>query len=157
VPIEIQLRDVIDSDFPIFLAHQHDAVAARMAAFGTRDTDAGELAARWKRSRAGSETAQKAILVGGDVVGFVATFLLEGKVHVTYWVARSHWGRGIATAALRELLRQVSARPLYASAAGDNAGSLRVLERCGFTRCGSEAAFANARGEEVEEIFLQLD
>jgi RimJ/RimL family protein N-acetyltransferase len=155
VQADVKLRDVVDSDFTAFFALQRDEEAARMAGFGTRDPDAGELAARWSRVRA-EGTTQKAILVGEEVVGFAATFLLEGRPQVTYWVARSHWGRGIATEALSQLLQHVRTRPLYASAAWDNAASLRVLEKCGFVVRGSARAFASARGEDIEEVFLEL-
>ena len=154
--IEIQLRQVVESDYSIFFEHHRDPVSARMAAFVTKDPDAGELAARWKRSLADESTMARTIVEGGQVVGFVATFLREGKPQVTYWIARSHWGRGIATAALSQLLRRVAARPIYASAATHNQASLRVLEKCGFTVSGSRKAFAGARGEEIEEVFLQL-
>ena len=43
-----------------------------------------------------------------------------------------------------------------ARAAKDNVASLRVLEKRGFTICGNDKAFANARGEEVEEAILEL-
>jgi RimJ/RimL family protein N-acetyltransferase len=49
------------------------------------------------------------------------------------------------------------ARPLYARAASDNAGSIRVLEKCGFTRVGGGRAFAHGRDEETEEVVLRLD
>jgi RimJ/RimL family protein N-acetyltransferase len=156
VTIEIHLRQVLDGDYAILFEYQRDAVSAWMAAFGTKDSDAGELAARWKSSLADGSTMQRAIVEGGNVVGFVATFISEGKPQVTYWIARSHWGRGIATAALRQLLRCIPARPMYASAAKDNMASLRVLEKCGFTIRGSGKAFATARGEEIEEVFLEL-
>jgi RimJ/RimL family protein N-acetyltransferase len=156
VKIEIQLRDVIESDFPILLGHQRDEASARMAAFGTRDPDASELAARWKRVLADKSAPQRAIVEGGNVVGFVASFMREGKPEVTYWIARSHWGRGIATAALSQFLQCATVRPIYASAAKDNVASLRVLEKCGFTIRGSGKAFASARGEEIEEVFLEL-
>jgi RimJ/RimL family protein N-acetyltransferase len=152
---EVTLRDILDADWPVFFALQRDEEAARMAGFGTRDPDPDELAARWKRVLA-EGTTQKAVLVGGEVVGFAATFPLEGKPQVTYWIARSHWGRGIATEALSQLLRLVKTRPLYASAASDNAASLRVLQKCGFVIRGSARAFASARGEEIEEVFLEL-
>jgi hypothetical protein len=47
-------------------------------------------------------------------------------------------------------------RPLYARAAKDNTGSLRVLEKCGFTITGEDRGYANARGEEVDEYLLAL-
>ena len=43
---EIQIRDVIESDFPIFFEHQCDLASARMAAFGTKDPNKREVAAR---------------------------------------------------------------------------------------------------------------
>jgi RimJ/RimL family protein N-acetyltransferase len=110
---------------------------------------------RWRKALVPG-TTQQAVLVGGEVVGLAATFFLEDKLQVTYWIARAHWGRGIATAALAQLLQHVTTRPLYASAASDNAASLRVLQKCGFTVKGSARAFANARDEEIEEVFLEL-
>lgn len=153
--IEIELRDSVEGDYPILFEFMRDGTSATMAAFGTRDADASQFAARWKASVTDG-AARKAVVEGGAVVGFVATFLLEGKPQVTYWIARSRWGRGIATAALQELLKRVAARPLYASAAADNLGSLRVLEKCGFRAVRSARAFAAARGQDVEEVFLEL-
>ena len=48
-------------------------------------------------------------------------------------------------------------RPLHARAASDNAGSLRVLRKAGFQVVGTEVAWANARGAEIEETLLRLD
>jgi RimJ/RimL family protein N-acetyltransferase len=79
------------------------------------------------------------------------------KPQVTYWVDREFWGRGIATAALAQFLTLYRVRPVYASAAADNPGSLRVLEKCGFVRQGMEKSFANARGQEIDEVFLVLE
>jgi len=156
VAMEIHLRAVIESDFPIFFEYQCDPVSAWMAAFGTKDLDTDALAARWKQSLADGPTTQRAVVVNGEVVGFVASFVRERQLEVTYWIARFHWGRGIATTALSQLLQCVAARPIYASAAKDNVGSLRVLAKCGFVVRRSARAFANARGEEIEEVFLEL-
>ncbi len=153
MPLDLQLRDLLDTDFPALFELQRDEVSARMAAFGTRDTSAGELAARWR----GNAAVGKTIVVDRAVVGFVASYSHEGKPEITYWIAREHWGRGIASTALALFLRELRVRPLYASAARDNIGSLRVLEKCGFTVRGSAQAFASARGKDVEEVFLQLD
>jgi RimJ/RimL family protein N-acetyltransferase len=43
-------------------------------------------------------------------------------------------------------------RPIYARVARDNFGSRRVLEKCGFKIIGESKGFANARGEEIEEL-----
>jgi RimJ/RimL family protein N-acetyltransferase len=98
----------------------------------------------------------KTILLAGRVVGSVGKFELSGKPNITYWIGREYWGKGLATRALSMFLTQVKTRPLYASAAKDNAASIRVLEKCGFTFCCIEKSLANARGEEIEEVTLEL-
>jgi RimJ/RimL family protein N-acetyltransferase len=75
---------------------------------------------------------------------------------VTYWIDRSYWGRGIAGRALAQLLDLVPVRPLWARAASDNAGSLRVLRRAGFEITGTSRDYAPGRGEEIEETILRL-
>jgi RimJ/RimL family protein N-acetyltransferase len=80
----------------------------------------------------------KAILVDGAVAGNVVSFRNEGKTEVGYWLGREFWGRGIATEALREFLVPVDERPLCAGVARHNAGSIRVLAKCGFVRRGEE-------------------
>ena len=52
----------------------------------------------------------------------------------------------MATAALAAFLDLETARPLYAGVARWNAGSLRVLEKCGFAVCA----------EEGDEVTLRL-
>jgi RimJ/RimL family protein N-acetyltransferase len=76
---------------------------------------------------------------------------------VTYWIDRTVWGRGVASAALQSLLLITTERPLFARAASDNVGSLRVLEKAGFRRIGVNRDFARGRGEEIEETILRLD
>lgn len=97
------------------------------------------------------------ILLDGNVAGSVVYFEQLGEPSVSYWIGREFWGRGIATRALNEFLKQVTVRPLYARAAKDNVPSLRVLAKCGFTICSEDKGFSNARSEEVEEFVLRLE
>jgi RimJ/RimL family protein N-acetyltransferase len=62
----------------------------------------------------------------------------------------------MATAALAELVKLEPNRPLHADIAADNAGSLRVLEKCGFIATGNSRCFARARGEEIDLVHLTL-
>ncbi|HEX2427410.1 MAG TPA: GNAT family N-acetyltransferase, partial [Gaiellaceae bacterium] len=104
------------------------------------------------------DTTNRVVETEGRVVGQIASFELDGQREVTYWIGRQDWGRGIATRALQEFLTTIElARPLYARAASDNAGSIRVLEKCGFRRVGGGRGFAHGRGEETEEVVLRLD
>jgi hypothetical protein len=76
---------------------------------------------------------------------------------VTYGVRPAQWGQGIATRALQLLLQQLSRRPLYARAATDNAGSLRVLTRHAFRPIRTEHSYARGRGDHIDETNLRLD
>ncbi len=155
---EVILREVIASDLPIFFAQQLDPVANQMAAFTAEDpADEGRFAAHWAKILDDDKIINRTVLVAAEVVGYVACFEQFGEREVTYWLGQEFWGRGIATAALAALLREVSVRPLHARAASDNLASLRVLKKCGFVVVGSDRGFANARGAEIEEVILRLE
>jgi RimJ/RimL family protein N-acetyltransferase len=156
--MDVELREVHDSDLPVFYRQMNDPEAAWMAAFTPKDpADRDAFDARWKRIRSLSGVLHRTVLLDGDVVGHASVFGEPDEREVTYWIDRAYWGRGVATAALRVLLTQAPERPLYARAAADNAGSLRVLERCGFRLKGRDRGFANARGEEIDEVVLTLE
>jgi RimJ/RimL family protein N-acetyltransferase len=87
----------------------------------------------------------------------VARWLDDGEAEITYWIDPAHWGRGIATRAMRLFLDVLRDRPVRAHVAADNAASIAVLERLGFRRVGSELSYANARGTEIEEHLYRLD
>ena len=58
--------------------------------------------------------------------------------------------------ALAEFLKEQTTRPIYARAAKDNIGSLRVLHKCGFAIIGEDKGYANARREVIDEYVLEL-
>jgi RimJ/RimL family protein N-acetyltransferase len=127
--------------------------AIRMAAFTSPDQDdRAAFERRWARLTSDVSTTNRVVEIGGRVMGHIASFDLEGHREVTYWIGREDWGRGIATRALQQFLRLEASRPLYAGAASDNAASIRVLTKCGFSRRGrgarvrSRAQRGNGRG-----------
>lgn len=130
------LRDVTEDDLPILFEHQREPEANRMAAFPARDRDA--FMRHWRSNVLGNANAQKkAIVVDGEVAGHIGSWAQDGKRFVAYWIARPYWGRGLATAALAELIADHDpTRPLYAHVVVHNVGSIRVLEKCGFRRMG---------------------
>lgn len=155
--MDVALRPVHDSDLPVFFRQTNDPESLRMAAFTHEDpADRDAFDAHWKRIRALPGVVNRTVLVDGDVVGSAAVYGEPGEREVTYWIDRAYWGKGIATAALRDLLAEVPERPLHARVAADNAGSRRVLEKCGFVVTGHDRGFANARGEEIDELLLTL-
>src|SRR5262245_52494060 len=155
---DFSLRNVLEADLPIFFTYQLDPEANVMAAFTTKDpTNQEAFMTHWHRILADPTSIIRTIVVDGQVAGSVSSYQDAGHSEVTYWLGKSYWGQGLATRALTEFLAHVNpTRPIYARAAKDNIGSLRVLEKCGFRIIGEDKGFANARGKEVEEFLLQL-
>lgn len=154
----VALGPVDESDLDALFRQMSDPESVRMAAFTAEDPeDRRRFDAHMVRVMESPETTLRAIRWKGDLVGSIGSFVVEGQTEVTYWIDRAVWGRGIASRALALFLEVVRTRPLYARAASDNAGSLRVLEKTGFRIIGVEVSFAPARGAEIEETILQLD
>ena len=154
---EVLLRDVEEADLPIFFDQQLDPDANRMAAFTARNpADRAAFMAHWARIMGDETITKRTIVVDGQVAGNVASFEQLGEREVGYWIGKRFWGKGVATRALSAFLREVRVRPLFARVARDNIASLRVLQKCGFTICGEDKGFSQARGEEVEELILKL-
>lgn len=152
------LREVQDEDLPLLFEQWADPVAAHMAAFTPPDhMDRDAFERRWSRIRADDSLLAKAIVVEGEVVGTIGSWGPPGEREVTYWIGRSHWGRGIATGALEAFLAVERSRPLHAHVAFDNGASRRVLEKCGFRVVGADRGWAEARGGEIDELALVLD
>ena len=129
-----------------------------MAAFTPDDPDdRTAFDAHMARVRSLPDVTMRAVTCDNDLVGSIAAFDLDGRTEVTYWIDRAAWGRGIASRALELLLDLVPARPLYARAASDNAGSLRVLQKSGFKVVGTENSFAPGRNSNIEETILRKD
>ena len=154
---DLRLRDVLESDLSLFFAHQQDPVAVHMAAFTAKDpADRDAFMAHWSRLLSNDSVLLRTITLDGEVIGHISSWEQDGEREITYWLDRAYWGRGLATRALASFLEEETTRPLYARAAKDNTGSLRVLEKCGFAITGEDRGFANARGEEIDEVLLEL-
>ena len=152
------LREVRDEDLPLLFEQWIDPISVRMAAFTTPDqADWDAFERRWSRPRADESVIARAVVVAGEVTGTIGSWGDPGEREVTYWIARSHWGKGIATGALSALLAVDRSRPLHARIAYDNVASRRVLEKCGFHFIGTERGFAQARSAEIEEHVLRLE
>jgi RimJ/RimL family protein N-acetyltransferase len=152
------LREVTEHDLPLFFEFRLDPDANTMAAFTAKDpSDRAAFFAHWHKIMADTTTINQTIVYDGQVVGSVSSYEDAGRPEVTYWISQPHWGKGIATRALQEFLANINrARPIYARVAKDNLASRRLLEKCGFMAIGESKGFANARGEEIEELLLEL-
>ena len=153
--IDVRLRRVESSDLPILFEHQREQCAIDMAVVYARDAQAFE--SHWARSLSNKSVVALAIIVDELVVGHVSCFEMDGAQSVGYWIAQSHWGKGIATRALELMLQEVTIRPLHARVARSNAASVRVLERCGFVITGYQISPDDGCFPVCEEALLLLD
>lgn len=153
----VTLRDVLETDLPIFYEQQLDPQANHMAAFTAKDpADRAAFMAHWLKIMADPSIKIQAILWDGQIAGSVLRYFSEEGPEVSYWLGREFWGQGIATRALAAFIQTIPERPLYGRVVKDNFASLRVLQKCGFSITGEGKGFANARGTEVEEYVLML-
>ena len=151
----VRLRPVANDDLPTLYLNQLDPDSVRMAVVNPRD--AHSFDAHWAGILEDVTVTARAILADEVVVGCISSFLADGQCSVGYWIAKEHWGRGIATRALALLLQEVKTRPLYARVASHNMGSIRVLTRNGFTIKSYRMAPANDRYPACKEALLELE
>lgn len=152
-----QLRNVAESDLPVFFEQQLDPESNYMAAFIRENhADREAFMLHWQKITTDENIHIRTVIYLGKVAGYILSHDWLGDPEVGYWIGKEFWGRGIATQGLGAFLEEFDTRPLYAHAAKDNHGSLRVLEKCGFEIIREARAFANARGKEVDEYILKL-
>lgn len=158
-PQTITLRRTQSEDVPLLYAIGIDEASNLLA--GTKPRTWDEFQTRWTAilsDHDGSATRviPRVILADGVFVGSINIFPQDGLDSLGYWISREHWGRGIASEAVALLLDECSLRPLYATTAGHNQPSMRVLEKNGFTITARRMTPASARNMARETVTLVL-
>jgi RimJ/RimL family protein N-acetyltransferase len=105
-----------------------------------------------------------AILADGEHVGCCGIFPKEDvarmNAEVGYWIGEEHWGKGIATQAVKLIaaygFETLGMHRIYASVFGPNKASARVLEKAGFTYEGAHRQAVYKNGEYLDELFYSL-
>jgi RimJ/RimL family protein N-acetyltransferase len=151
---DIHLRPVQPGDLPRMCEMQLDPESNRMA--GTIPRSVETFHSHWAKVLVDPAVTARVILVGDVLVGTISCFVRDGQEHCGYWIDRAHWGRGVATEALRLLLQEVPRRPLIATVVTSNGASLRVLQKCGFVLEQVRHAPGDERHLEGEEAVLVL-
>ena len=101
-----------------------------------------------------------AIEVDGEAVGAVGVEVGEGVYarsgRFGYWLAEPYWGRGIMTAAVQGATQYAFAHigvdRLEAGVFEWNPASMRILEKCGFTREGVLRRSIFKDGELIDSV-----
>jgi [ribosomal protein S5]-alanine N-acetyltransferase len=80
--------------------------------------------------------------------------------HLGYWLSAADNGRGLATAAVRDIIRvafdELGLHRIQAGTLLHNVRSQRVLERNGFARFGVAPAYLNIAGEWQDHALYQI-
>ena len=100
---------------------------------------------------------------GGELVGTVSAMNASwsmGYVEIGYMLAESHRRRGLGTRAVallvEKLFRETNLHRVYATVSVENAASIRLLERLGFTREGVMREHYLIQGRRVDEVIYGL-
>ncbi len=96
-------------------------------------------------AKEGERQMTRAIVVDGHVVGsigiFVGADVLERSAELGYWLAQEYWRQGITSRAVRMICKEAFQKfdlvRIYAEPFADNAGSIGVLKKAGFTYEGT--------------------
>ncbi|MGH1367394.1 MAG: GNAT family N-acetyltransferase [Maritimibacter sp.] len=87
-----------------------------------------------------------------DVLGVISlTEMDRAQVELSYWVAPAFWNAGVASEAVRALVKAnpLNSTTIFACVFQDNAASARVLTNAGFEYVGDAESFCVARGTTV--------
>lgn len=139
----VQIRSVNPEDLDFLFNISQDPESNELAKVFPRSRESFDE--HWAHIRQDPAVAAYVILYQGSLAGMINVFGSSAEHQVGYWIDRQYWGKGIATQALKALLKVVVERPLHARVAIGNHGSIRVLERCGFIRVGTEESLEDER------------
>jgi RimJ/RimL family protein N-acetyltransferase len=154
---KITIRKARESDLEAFYQHQLNPEYNRMAAFGSANPEDEIAFMDHKNKILRNPTCLfYAIELNLEPIGNIGSFFFDGERDLGYGIAKEHWGRGFATQAVQAFLLIEQIRPLGARAAAHNPGSIRVLEKCGFTFVKTEHGFSDFLQTTVEEKIFSL-
>lgn len=127
----VTLRELVESDLPIFFEHQNDKGAEEMVGLPSRARD--DFFDHWHKVMANDTINLRTILFEEQIAGYLCSFIKEAdEREVGYQLGRDFWGKGIATQALQLFLPLIPYRPLFGVTPSHNIGSQKVLTRSGF-------------------------
>ena len=134
----ILLRPLGKEDRDTVFAMTSDPQVAQYMRFDTHETPAQAEALIESYAAPGNFAYLVLDAGSGEAAGAAALkqSAEEGVFALSLFFARKYWGRGLSTAAVRELLKRGQrggVKRVRGYVAAENAGSRRVLEKCGFT------------------------
>lgn len=137
---------------------------ARPDDYATGDGQRTAVQAALDQFRRGSSLPHVVLDEAGQVVGRITlSGIVRGPFQscsVGYWVSSAANGRGLATAAVGEIVRtafqELGLHRVEAGTLVDNVRSQRVLERNGFVRIGVAPAYLKIAGAWQDHVLFQV-
>ncbi|MGC4096146.1 MAG: GNAT family protein [Nitrospira sp.] len=155
------LRELRLSDAPSLARHANDRrvwVQLRdIFPHPYQEKDAAEFIERIQMQ---NQPTAFALAVDGHAVGVIGltrqTDINRQSADIGYWIGAAHWGKGIATAAVRALtfwsVEQLGLVRLYATPFVYNVASCRVLEKAEYVREGLMSKSAIKDGHVLDQV-----
>lgn len=130
----------------------------------TADGQRALVAAAIARYEHGTQLPHVILNEAGSVVGRVTlNEIVRGPLqscNLGYWLSAAENGRGLATAAVRDIIRvafdELRLHRIQAGTLRHNVRSQRVLERTGFVRFGVAPAYLKIAGSWQDHVLFQL-
>jgi [ribosomal protein S5]-alanine N-acetyltransferase len=105
-----------------------------------------------------------AVEVGGEAVGGVGLYpksdIERLSAEIGYWLGEAFWGKGIATAAVRDLstygLKELGLTRIFGVPLISSTASMRVLEKAGYVREGVLRRSAIKEGNVLDQVLYAL-
>jgi RimJ/RimL family protein N-acetyltransferase len=155
----VSLRPLREADLDDMVAGLNDWEVARFLArvpFPYTRSDAEAFLRLVRRGGADGTEATLVIDLGGKAIGCMGLAGVGKANEFGYWLARAHWGKGIATEVGRAFLghcfETFGLSAIHSGVFADNPASLRVQEKLGFVVTGSSLRRSLARGADVAHI-----
>ena len=160
---EPQLREAVAADLPAINAIYNEEVL-----HGTATWDVEPWSDQRREAWFAEQEASIPVLVAeadGAVIGFAYLSTYRPKVGYrftrenTVYVDPAHQGRGVGQALLAALIEQARRAGIHAVVAvieAENATSIRLHERLGFTLVGTARQVGHKFGRWLDSVYMQL-
>ena len=159
----LDIREASLDDLPAILTIYNDVLATSTAIYRDEPATLDDRRS-WMAARQAEGHPVLVAIDGGDVVGFAAfggfrpwpgyRFTVEHSVHVR----ADRRGQGVGGALMRPLITRATALGMHVMIAGidaDNAGSIRVHERLGFTQAAHLRQVGFKFGRWLDLVLMQ--
>ncbi len=152
-------------DAPAMQRHADNANVTRWVIDAFSHPYTLENAQAWLGRHAGVTPVQQfAIVVDGEPAGGVGiaigTDIHRRSAELGYWLGEAHWGRGIATEAVRAMcayaFETFDLAHIFAGVFEENAASSRVLEKAGFALEGRLRKHVTKFGVTMDDLIYGL-